>query len=172
MSNPERQHVVAHLELTESWLADEVSNLSPAQFTYRYAPGKWTILDVVEHLPRQARVLERPPKVHERTVQQAQAAFQRRRHALTASTAPGARRPRPLKSPPASSRTLSKVWQASASCAPQSSTTHARRRGPPRRRFTDWGVGGYLSLLGISTHAKRHILKSARLKAQHGFPMK
>ena len=50
MSKPERQHVVAHLELTESWLADEVSNLSPAQLTYRYAPGKWTILDVVEHL--------------------------------------------------------------------------------------------------------------------------
>jgi hypothetical protein len=50
MSKDDRQHVIAHLEMTESWLADEVAGLSPAQLNFRYAPGKWTILDVVEHL--------------------------------------------------------------------------------------------------------------------------
>src|SRR5581483_7921872 len=50
MSKPDRSHVVAHLELTESWLADEVSGLTSEQLNYRYAPGKWTILEVVEHL--------------------------------------------------------------------------------------------------------------------------
>lgn len=50
MTTVERDHLVSHLEMTESWLADEVSGLSAAQLKFRPAPGKWTILDVVEHL--------------------------------------------------------------------------------------------------------------------------
>jgi hypothetical protein len=50
MTPEERDHLVAHLAMTESWLASEVSGLSDAQLKFRPAPGKWTILDVVEHL--------------------------------------------------------------------------------------------------------------------------
>jgi hypothetical protein len=46
----ERQRLVAHLEMTGSWLADEVSGLSPAQLQFRPAPEAWSILEVVEHL--------------------------------------------------------------------------------------------------------------------------
>jgi hypothetical protein len=46
----ERQHLVAHMETTGSWLVDEVSGSSPAQLRFRPAPGTWSILDVVEHL--------------------------------------------------------------------------------------------------------------------------
>ena len=46
----ERQRLVAHLEMTGSWLIDEVSNLSPQQLEFRRAPGSWSILEVVEHL--------------------------------------------------------------------------------------------------------------------------
>jgi hypothetical protein len=46
----ERQRLVAHLEVTASWLADELANLSPAQLTFRRAPGAWTILEVLDHL--------------------------------------------------------------------------------------------------------------------------
>ncbi len=46
----ERQRLVAHLEMTESWLVDEVSGLSPAQLQFRPAPGAWSIMEVVEHL--------------------------------------------------------------------------------------------------------------------------
>jgi hypothetical protein len=46
----ERQHLVAHLQMTESWLTDEVSGLSSAQLQFRTAPGRWTILEVVDHL--------------------------------------------------------------------------------------------------------------------------
>jgi hypothetical protein len=41
----ERQHLVAHLEMTGSWLVDEVSGLSPAQLRFRPAPGSWSILE-------------------------------------------------------------------------------------------------------------------------------
>ena len=46
----ERQHLVAHFQMTGSWLADEVSGLSPAQLKFRPAPGSWSILEVVDHL--------------------------------------------------------------------------------------------------------------------------
>ena len=46
----ERQRLIAHLELTASWLADEISGLSPAQLSFRRAPGAWTILEVLDHL--------------------------------------------------------------------------------------------------------------------------
>jgi hypothetical protein len=46
----ERQRLVAHLEMTASWLADEVSTLSQAQLDFRRAPGTWSVLEVLEHL--------------------------------------------------------------------------------------------------------------------------
>jgi len=46
----ERQRLVAHLEMTASWLVDEVSGLSPAQLQFRPAAGSWSIMEVVEHL--------------------------------------------------------------------------------------------------------------------------
>lgn len=46
----ERQRLAAHLEMTERWLLDEVSGLSPAQLDYRPAPNVWSVRDVVDHL--------------------------------------------------------------------------------------------------------------------------
>jgi hypothetical protein len=50
MTTAERDQLVSHLEMTHSWLASEVAGLSDAQLRFRPAPGKWSILDVVEHL--------------------------------------------------------------------------------------------------------------------------
>jgi len=46
----ERQHLVAHLEMTAAWLADEVADLTPSQAGFRPAPDAWTIAEVVDHL--------------------------------------------------------------------------------------------------------------------------
>ena len=46
----ERQRLVAHLEMTASWLLDEVSDLSPVQLGFRRAPAAWTIFEVIDHL--------------------------------------------------------------------------------------------------------------------------
>jgi hypothetical protein len=50
LTQTERQRLIAHLEMTSSWLVDEVSGLSEAQLTFRRAPGTWTILEVLDHL--------------------------------------------------------------------------------------------------------------------------
>ena len=50
LTERERQRLIAHLEMTASWLTDEVSGLSPGQLAFRRAPGAWTILEVIDHL--------------------------------------------------------------------------------------------------------------------------
>jgi DinB superfamily len=46
----ERQRLVAHMQMTASWLEDEVSGLSAAQATFRPSATSWTILEVLDHL--------------------------------------------------------------------------------------------------------------------------
>lgn len=50
MTTGERQRVVAHLEMSETWLVSETEGLSKAQLTFRMTPESWSIEDVVEHL--------------------------------------------------------------------------------------------------------------------------
>lgn len=59
MSNPghagpltglERQRLIAHLDMTERWLNDEVSRLSPAQLAFSPTPDAWSIMQVLDHL--------------------------------------------------------------------------------------------------------------------------
>jgi uncharacterized damage-inducible protein DinB len=50
MTEIERQRLVAHLEMTASWLIDEVTGLSASQLQFRPAPDDWTIMDVLDHL--------------------------------------------------------------------------------------------------------------------------
>jgi uncharacterized damage-inducible protein DinB len=46
----ERQRLLAHLEMTERWLLDEVSALSPKQLDFRPAATSWTVREVMDHL--------------------------------------------------------------------------------------------------------------------------
>jgi hypothetical protein len=50
MSKPDRQRLIAHLEMTEQWLGSEVAGLSKSQLTFRMTPDSWSVMDVVEHL--------------------------------------------------------------------------------------------------------------------------
>ena len=50
LSDLERQRLIAHLEMTEQWLNDEVSRLSPAQLGFKPTPDAWSIMQVVDHL--------------------------------------------------------------------------------------------------------------------------
>ena len=46
----ERQRLVAHLETTAAWLADEVAGLTATQLAFRRAPDEWSIAQVLDHL--------------------------------------------------------------------------------------------------------------------------
>lgn len=46
----ERQRLIAHLEMTASWLVDELSGVSRAQLEFRPSPDAWSIMQVIDHL--------------------------------------------------------------------------------------------------------------------------
>jgi hypothetical protein len=50
LTNLERQRLLAHLEMTASWLRDEVAGASRAQLEFRPSGDSWSIMEVVEHL--------------------------------------------------------------------------------------------------------------------------
>jgi hypothetical protein len=50
MKAGDRQRLLAHLEMTESWLVSELDGLSSAQLTFRMMPDSWSIAEVTEHL--------------------------------------------------------------------------------------------------------------------------
>ena len=174
MTKPERQHVVAHLELTESWLGDEVSSLTPAQLNFRYAPGKWTVLDVVEHLTLaepmywtglQKSMKEAPskPKQAFNDADMLWYGFDRNDRQKTQAVEEPAGKLKNVQEGLASFRKLR------VTILDYARTTEDDLRG---HVFTDWGTDGYLGLLGISTHAQRHILQIREIKAHPGFPKK
>jgi hypothetical protein len=50
MTEIERQRLLAHMEMTSTWLIDEVSGLTPAQLAFRRSPEEWSIAQVIDHL--------------------------------------------------------------------------------------------------------------------------
>jgi hypothetical protein len=50
MTKGERQRLIAHFEMTERWLSDEVAGLTPAQSKFQPEPGSWSVLNVLDHL--------------------------------------------------------------------------------------------------------------------------
>ena len=46
----ERQRLLAHMDMTERWLIDELSGLSAAQAIFRPAADSWSVLEVLDHL--------------------------------------------------------------------------------------------------------------------------
>jgi hypothetical protein len=176
MTASERQHLVAHLEMTESWLADEVSGLSLAQLNFRFAPGHWTILDVVEHLTLaepeywawlQAD-LKKPPAPMNHKVTDLDLLWYGIDRTDRQMTSPSEEPKGKLADV---EQGLVKFRKLRATIMKYARTSNDDLRG---HAFPDWGVDidSYTALLGISTHSQRHILQIREIKAQPGYPKK
>jgi len=50
MTKAEREHLIAHLEMTQSWIVDETARLSRAHLLYHPTAEQWSVIDVLEHL--------------------------------------------------------------------------------------------------------------------------
>ena len=176
MTASERQHLIAHLEMTENWLADEVTGLSPEQLNFRFAPGHWTILEVIEHLTLAEpeywewlrNDLKKPPVAmnHKLTdIDLLWYGIDRTDRQMTS----------PSEMPKGKLSTveggLAKFRKLRATMLQYARTTGDDLRG---HAFPDWGVDidAYTGFLGISTHAQRHILQIREIKAQSGYPKK
>jgi hypothetical protein len=50
LTERERQHLLAHMDMTERWLLDEVRGLTEAQVQFRREPDSWNIAQIVDHI--------------------------------------------------------------------------------------------------------------------------
>ena len=172
MTALERQRLVAHLEMSASWLLDEVSGLSTAQIGFRPAPGSWSIMEVVDHLvvvgpiywqDLQAAV-KAPPEGRLGTNSDADILW----YGIDRTAREQAI---PTELPKGQATTLAAALdayrRAHARLLEYARTTQDDLRGRFVRRQ---GSDAYQWALLISTHEQRHILQIREIKRHPKFP--
>jgi len=174
VSSLERQRLVAHFEMTESWLVDEVSHLSPAQLKFRPSPGSWSILDCVEHLdlsePEYWRMLKKvmaaPPSKDEspsEDVDRLWYGIDRTERTKTVPAETPQSRFTELAPALAEFRALRKTMLQYVRTSKDDWRHHL---------VPDWDRDAYQWLLMISAHSQRHILQIREIKHDPHFPGK
>ena len=172
MSQKDREHLVAHLEMTQSWMTSEVASLSSAQFKFRPAPDRWTIAEVVQHLvvaePNYWKLLndglKQPPKKLPKQASDADVLWygiDRTRHDKTSAD----ENPKGEEINTDQALKAFLAMHAKLLEMARSTTEDLRSHAVP-----EWGVDAYQCLLEISTHEQRHILQIREIKADAGFP--
>ena len=172
MSQKDREHLVAHLEMTQSWMTSEVASLSSAQFNFRPAPDRWTIAEVVQHLaiaePNYWKLLndglKQPPKKLPTQASDADVLWygiDRTRHEKTSAD----ENPKGEEINTDEALKAFLTMHAKLLEMARSTTEDLRSHAVP-----EWGVDAYQCLLEISTHEQRHILQIREIKADAGFP--
>ena len=170
----ERQRLVAHLDMTERWLLDEVSGLSPAQLDYRPAPNVWSVREVVDHLVVVGTVYWDDLQAALKGPASARRTFSSDADILWYGID---RTRRETAIPPELPKGRAKDMQLAlkafrsdhARLTEFIRTTNEDLRGRVVERQQ---CDAYQWALLISTHEQRHILQIREIKAHRGFPLK
>jgi hypothetical protein len=174
ISQPEREHLIAHLQMTQSWLTDEVSSLSGAQLNYRPAPDRWTVAETVQHLaisePNYWKLLndgiKQPPKKLKEQATDVDVLWygiDRTQHEKTSANQ------NPIEQHIDVAQAMKAFLAMHAQLLAMARTSQEDLRA---HAVPEWGVDAYQCLLEISTHEQRHILQIREIKASSGFPKK
>jgi hypothetical protein len=174
LTDGERQRLLAHFELTESWLASELAGLTPAQLAFRMSPDSWSIRDVVEHLaiaePQYWKQFEdslaKPLPATAYTPQATDAGIlwygidRGNRQRTGEARVPDGR----FKTAAEAHASFVKLRKSMKALA---TTTKDDLRGRP---LIDGNMDVYQWFLMISTHSQRHILQIREVKAHAKYP--
>jgi hypothetical protein len=168
----DRQRLLAHLELTESWLVDELKGLSSAQLAFQMTPESWSIAQVVEHLaiaePQYWETVEKslaqPPAKDAGDVTDADILWYGIDRTQRDKTG-DARVPKGKFKSAADS--LASFRKLRATIRQFAKSTQADLRG---YRLQGGNMQVYQWVLMISTHAQRHILQIREIKAHQQYP--
>ncbi len=173
MTAGERQRLVAHLEMTESWLDDEVKDLSDAQLKFKMTPTSWSVEEVVMHVAiaepqywdQFKQSLAKPPqpdfKPQATDVAMLWYGIDRTQRTTTGE----ARVPRDQF--PDMKSSLASFKKLRAEIMKTAKETQDDLRG---RQFLTASQDLYQWLLMISAHSQRHIMQIREVKAHRDFP--
>jgi DinB family protein len=171
----ERQRLVAHLEMTERWLVLELDGLSDAQLTFKSAPDRWSIKDVVEHLaiaePQYWTQLESSLKAPVKDGWKPQATDEQMLwYGIDRTNRQKTGEARVPHGQFASAKdSLASFRKLRATMLEKAKTSQEDFRGRP---FMGGGQDVYQWFLMISTHSQRHILQIREIKAHPNYPKK
>ncbi|HXW04320.1 MAG TPA: DinB family protein [Vicinamibacterales bacterium] len=168
----DRQRLLAHLEMTESWLKSEISGLSKAQLTFRMSPESWSVMDVVEHL-----AIAEPQywqRVHDSMKQPATTEKMEATDAAILWYGVD----RTNRNRTGEARVPKGKWTDIADSFGEFAKLRATMREYARtttddlrsRKLLDGNMDVYQWFLMISTHAQRHILQIREIKQHAAYP--
>jgi hypothetical protein len=175
MTPGERQRLVAHLEMTGSWLASELDGLSDAQLTFKMTPESWSIKDVAEHLaiaePQYWANLEASLKEAVKAGWKPEATDEQMLwYGIDRSNRQKTGEARvPHGQFPSAQASLASFLKLRATMLAMAKASQEDFRGRP---FMGGGQDVYQWFLMISTHAQRHILQIREIKAHPNYPKK
>jgi hypothetical protein len=175
MTPGERQRLVAHLEMTGRWLDQELDGLSDAQLTFKAAPDRWSIKDVVEHLaiaePQYWTQLESSLKAPAKDGWKPQATDEQMLwYGIDRTNRQKTGEARVPHGQFASAKeSLASFRKLRATMLEKAKSSQEDFRGRP---FLDSAQDIYQWFLMISTHSQRHILQIQEVKADPAYPRK
>jgi hypothetical protein len=173
MTTGERQRLVSHLEMTETWLVSELEGLSDAQLQFKMSPESWSIADVVEHLS-----IAEPQYWTQLQESLNQAAGDYKSESTDAAilwygidrtnrTTTGEARVPHQKS--TAGQSLASFRQLRATMRETAKASQEDLRG---RKLLQGNMDVYQWFLMISTHSQRRILQIREIKADAKYPKK
>jgi len=175
MTPGERQRLVAHFEMTEAWLEDEVKNLSDAQLKFTMTPTSWSVEEVVMHLAiaepqywsqfQESLAKPVPPDFKPQATDVAMLWYGIDRTQRT--TTGEARVPRDQF--PNMKSSLASFKKLRAEMMKTAKDSQEDLRGRP---FLTSSQDLYQWFLMISSHSHRHIMQIREVKAHKDFPKK
>ena len=168
----DRQRLIAHFEMTNSWLADEVSHLSSAQLHFRPSPTSWSILDCVEHLtlaePEYWALYQKSMKARAAKDESPSDDIDRMWYGIDRTNHD---KTVPSETPKAKYDDVAPALQAFDSLrATMLSYIKTTPEDWRHHMIPEWSRDGYQWLLMISAHSQRHILQIREIKHSPGFP--
>jgi hypothetical protein len=172
MKDGDRQRLLAHFEMTESWLVSELHGLSKAQLTFRMTPDSWSITDVVEHLAvaepqyweRVQNSMKQPPSTEKLEGTDAGILWYGIDRANRAKTGE-ARVPKGRWNSVAESLAEFRKLRSTMKDYAKSTSDDLRSR-----KTLEGNIDVYQWFLMISTHSQRHILQIREIKEHASFP--
>jgi hypothetical protein len=172
MTAGDRQRLLAHLEMTERWLTNELDGLTREQLTFKMSPDSWNITEVVEHLAvaepqywqRVQDSMKQPPNTDKLEATDAGILWygiDRTNRARTGEA-------RVPKGRWADAReALAEFRKLRATMRDYAANTKDDLRS---RKLLEGNMDVYQWFLMISTHAQRHILQIHEIKAHANYP--
>jgi hypothetical protein len=168
----ERQRLLAHLDMTESWLVSELAGLSKAQLVFKMTPESWSITDVVEHLAiaepqywqRVQDSMKQPATSEKLEATDAGILWygiDRTNRARTGEARV------PHGQFPGVTESLASFRKLRATMIDYAKSTKDELR---TRKLLEGNMDVYQWFLMISSHSQRHILQIREIKADAGYP--